>query len=200
MDMFIVWLWWFLNVNICQNLSNYILNMGNLYINYITINLLKNQAIRASNFCKQKVDWERYIVPRTVYSLNDFFRCRQGGCSKKNFQMEKQRLLRTVDREDSESRTGGWPRCCPTHTSPCQLGGLHIACPEDFRTSEDQWLWCMFHFSLSKWGVFTVPLFINILSSRVGVWRWLGYLVQSSPVLMEILIYILDSEMEAAPE
>ena len=188
--MFIVWIWWFLNVNICQNLSNYILNMGNLYINYITINLLKNQAIRASNFCKQKVDWERYIVPRTVYSLNDFFRC-----------MGKQRLLRTVDREDSESRTGGWPRCCPTHTSPCQLGGLHIAWPEDFRTSEDQWPLCIFHSSLSKWGLFTVPtLFINILSSRVGLWRWLGYLVQSSPVLMEILIYILDSEMEAAPE
>ena len=51
-----------------------------------------------------------------------------------------------------------------------------------------------------RMGMFNVPtLFIDILGKGLGVWWSLGYLVQSSPVLMEMLVYILDSEMEAAP-
>lgn len=52
-----------------------------------------------------------------------------------------------------------------------------------------------------RMGVFNVPtLFIDILGRGLGMWWSLGYLVQSSPILMEMLIYILDSEMEAAHE
>ena len=89
MDMFIIWILWFLSIYICKNLSNYILNKGNLYINYNSINLWKKKVGPWDlNFCKQKIDWERYTVPRMVYSLNDFSRYGQGGYSKRTFRWE----------------------------------------------------------------------------------------------------------------
>lgn len=63
-------------IYICKNLSNYILNKGNLYINYISINLLKKksrplgpQLLRAENRLRKVYSSKDSIFPKWLFQV-----------------------------------------------------------------------------------------------------------------------------------
>ena len=188
-------------IYIYKNLSNYILNKGNLYINYISINLLKKksrplgpQLLRAENRLRKVYSSKDSIFPKWLFQvwtsrmfkkeLSDGRKVAENSGEWKFFQRADLGLPKVLSYihipVSAEKPLCGLPRGLQNYYEP--VTALYLL---------------LFSFRM---GVFNVPtLFIDILSRRLGVWWSLGYLVQSSLVLMEMLIYILDSEMEAAP-